>query len=270
LKNPPATPFSEGLETRFLGRPLVFLESTRSTNDLLLRWASEGAPEGTAVWAERQTKGRGRHGRKWDSRPGKSLTFSVLLRPSLGMGDLPEITLAAAVAVAKALESYGLKPKIKWPNDLLLGGKKICGILTETGRPQDKRAPVVLGIGVNLNQRAEDFPRDLRPRATSFLLHAGRRVDRAEFFQRLLVQLEKAYLRVLARRFDLVLSDWRRRAAVLGRQVRVEGPRGFLYGQVLDVDAKGALMVRNDLGMVERVHSGTLEFLGNARGRSRP
>ena len=122
-----------GLKTRHFGRNLLCLEKTTSTNDVVAELARQGAPEGTVVAAEMQNKGRGRQGRRWNSTEGKSLAFSILLRPNLHADELSEITLAAAVAVAKTLEDFHFKPQIKWPNDLLLDGRKVCGILTEIG-----------------------------------------------------------------------------------------------------------------------------------------
>jgi BirA family transcriptional regulator, biotin operon repressor / biotin---[acetyl-CoA-carboxylase] ligase len=251
----------KGLKTRVLGRSLLCLEKTTSTNDVILELARQGALEGTTVTADIQTQGRGRQGRKWTQTQGKGLAFSLLLRPKLHSDELPEITLAAAVAVAKTVESFRLKPQIKWPNDLLLGGRKVCGILTEMGTKKDKMASVVLGIGVNLNQTTQDFPRELRGIATSFYRFSGRKVDRARFLQVLLGHLEETYHWVGERRFSKVLAEWRKRAVTLGRQVKVTQAHHVFYGQVMDIDEKGALLVRKDSGIVERVTSGDVEVV---------
>jgi len=251
----------KGLGTRSLGQTLYCFSKVASTNDVILQLAEGGAVEGTTVAAESQSKGRGRQGRRWVSTEGKSLAFSILLKPRLHADEVSEITLAAAVAVAKTLEHYRLRPKIKWPNDILLSGKKVCGILTEMGPNKDKMISVVLGIGINLNQAGKDFPPALRETATSLYRCSGRRADRTLFFQKLLVQLEETYRWVEERRFTKVLSEWRKRSDTLGRQVKVtQGPRHF-FGQAVDVDEKGALLVRNDLGMVERVTSADVETL---------
>ncbi|HJT24473.1 MAG TPA: biotin--[acetyl-CoA-carboxylase] ligase, partial [bacterium] len=182
-----------GLKTKSFGRNLLWLEKTTSTNDVVAELARQGAPEGTVVAAETQTKGRGRQGRHWSSTAGKSLAFSVLLRPKLHADELPEITLASAVAVAKTLEDFHFKPQIKWPNDLLLEGRKVCGILTEMGPKKDRMASVVLGIGMNLNQTAKDFPKELGVIATSLYRMSGRKINRGPFFQKLLLHLEETY-----------------------------------------------------------------------------
>ena len=234
---------------------------------MILKLAEEGCSEGTVVLSESQTKGRGRQGRHWTSTEGKSLAFSILLRPSLHPDELSEITLAAAVAVAKTMEYFHLRPQIKWPNDLLLGGLKVCGILTEMGPKKDKIPSVVLGIGINLNQSTKDFPKELRQTATSFYRSAGRKIDRVRFFQKLMYCLEGTYQWVGERRFSKVLSEWRKRSVTLNQQVKVSQGHHVFHGQVLDLDEKGALLVRNDLGMIERVTSGDVEILTPKKGK---
>jgi len=263
MKKPNLTPEAvlKGLKTHLLGRNLLCLEKTSSTNDVAMELARDGASEGTVVTAEAQTKGRGRQGRKWVSMEGKTLVFSVILRPRLEIGELSEITLAAAVAVAQTLEDYRLKPKIKWPNDLLLSGKKVCGILTEMGPKKDKMLSVVLGIGINLGQSARDFPPELRETATSFYRFSGRKVDRTHFFQKLLLRLEENYEWVTKRGFQKVVFEWKKRSVTLGAQVKVVQTDRFFFGQAVGLDEKGALLVRDDLGRIERVTAGDVETL---------
>jgi BirA family biotin operon repressor/biotin-[acetyl-CoA-carboxylase] ligase len=251
----------KGLRTKTLGRSLLCLEKTTSTNDVVSEMARQGAPEGTVILSETQTKGRGRLGRRWATTEGKSLAFSVLLRSRLHADELPEITLAAAVAVAKALEDFHFKPRIKWPNDLLLGGRKVCGILTETAFKREKMTTVILGVGINLNQNLQDFPKELRETATSCFLVSGRKTDRVHFFQKLMFRLEEAYHLVVERHFSKVLQEWRKRNAIQGRQVKVTQGHQHFYGQAVDADEKGALLVRNDVGMVERVTAGDVQIL---------
>ena len=174
---------------------------------------------------------------------------------------IPGITLAAAVAVAQTLEGYGLKPQIKWPNDLLLGGKKICGILTEMGPRYDNRLSVILGIGINLNQRAGDFLLPIRSLATSVYRASGRKVDRIEFLQKLMLKLETVYGRMNRKRFDQVLTQWRKRSLTLGQWVKVIEGRKKFEGQIADVDRNGFLLVRREKGSVEKVLSGDIELL---------
>lgn len=240
---------------------MLCFERVTSTNDVILKLAEAGCLEGTVVTAEFQTRGRGRQGRRWVQTREKALAFSLLLRPKLHPDELSEITLAASVAVAKTLENFKFKPQIKWPNDLLLGGRKVCGILTELGPKKDKMTPVILGIGINLNQTTKDFPRELRGTATSLYRFSGRRVERVRFLQILLFQLEETFHWVTDRNFSKVLTEWRKRSATLGQQVKVTQAHHLFYGQVADIDEKGALLVRNDVGIMERVTSGDVEVL---------
>ncbi len=251
-----------GLKTFNFGKILFCFEKLSSTNDLALELAQGGAEEGTLIVSETQTKGRGRQGRRWISAPGKSITFSIVLRPNLLADEMPEITLASAVAVAWTLEKWKFKPAIKWPNDIQISGQKVCGILTEMGSKKDKMGlTAVLGIGVNLNQKPSDFPDEFRRTAASLFSLSGKNISRVRFFQDLLLRLEETYGWVKERRFSKVLAEWRKRASTLGKQVRITQSHRNFYGHVLDVDEKGALLVRNDLGMLERVISGDVEIL---------
>ncbi len=251
----------KGLKTKTFGRNLICMEETTSTNDVVAELARQGAPEGTVVASESQAEGRGRQGRKWSSTAGESLTFSVLLRPQLHADELPGITLAAAVAAAKTLEDFQFNPQIKWPNDLLLEGRKVCGILTEVGPKKDTMAAVVLGIGINMNQASLGFPSELRKIATSLYRESGRKTDRIRFFQKVLLRLEESYHWVIERRFDRVLSEWRKRSVTLGRQVKVVQGHRVFYGHAVDADEKGALLVRTDVGIIECVTSADVQIL---------
>ncbi len=253
--------FQKGLKTKTFGRSFLALSRATSTNDVAFNLIHQGALEGTVIAAEEQTKGRGRQGRRWTQTPGKGLAFSVILRPRMGMIEAAGVTLAAGVAAAKTLEDFGLKPRIKWPNDLLLNGKKVCGILTEMGPKKDKMGSVVLGIGVNLNQTKRDFPGEIKSTATSVYLSSGKKTNRVRFFQRLLLHLEESYGWLAEDRFSKVLAEWRKREDSLNRQVKVTQSRRVFYGQAVGLDERGALLVRNDSGIVETVHSGDVVML---------
>jgi BirA family transcriptional regulator, biotin operon repressor / biotin---[acetyl-CoA-carboxylase] ligase len=253
--------FQRGLSTRVFGRIFLSFTKVTSTNDVALYLAEGGAPEGTVVSAENQTKGRGRQGRSWVMTEDKALAFSIVLRPKVHADEVAKFTLAAAVGVARCIEDYRLKPQIKWPNDLLLKGKKVCGILTEMGPKKDKMPSVILGIGINLHQGNGDFPKELRKTATSVYLAGGQKPERTAFFQRLLLRLEEACHWASDGRFQKVLAEWRKRSAVLGRQIKVQQAHHCFYGQAVDVDEKGALLVRTDQGMVERITAGDVQLL---------
>lgn len=239
---------------------IVHREVVDSTSRLAIDLAREGAPEGTAVVAERQTAGRGRLGRTWESPARLNLYLSVILRPEIPPAEVPRIALVAAIAVAEAIErTSALEPSIKWPNDVLLGGRKAAGILTELEAEADRVRFVVLGIGVNLNATREDFPPELRDKATSIAVEKGHPVDRAAFAAALLARLDEDYDELLVRGFGGLRARYEARHALAGRRVTVAGARG-IEGTVLGIDEEGALLLETDRG-VERVFSGevTLE-----------
>src|SRR5471030_3146594 len=168
-------------ETKVVGRDIRVFEETTSTNDVIEKLARDGVKEGVVVFAESQTKGRGRLGRKWISPAHKGLWFSILLRPDLRPQETTQLTVAAATALRRAIESEtNLKPEIKWPNDILIGGKKIAGILTELSAEVDRVKHIILGIGVDVNLDANEFPAELRKTATSLKIEAGEMISRAE------------------------------------------------------------------------------------------
>lgn len=245
---------------RFVGK-IVHLDEVDSTNRLGIDLAREGAPEGTAVVAERQTSGRGRLGRTWESPARVNLYLSVVLRPALSPVEVPRLTLAAAVAVADAIAATtGLRPGIKWPNDVLLGGRKACGILTELEAEAERVRFVVVGIGVNLNAREEDFPPELRAKATSLAIELGRPVDRPAFAGALLGALERVYGEMLRGGFPGVRARYESWHVLPGRLVTVDGVPP-VEGLVRGIDDEGALIVEAADG-TRRVLSGEVTLRG--------
>lgn len=248
-----AQELSWNLGTKKIGRRIHAYETTDSTMDVAQRLGAAGEPEGSVVVAEAQGRGRGRMGRTWVSPKGKGIYLSVILRPDLQLLEIPKITLVAAVAVAQAVESAtGLKPEIKWPNDLLIGGKKIAGILTELNAELNRINTVVVGIGLNVNTPADKLP----AHGTSLAEELGAKVDRLELARALLAHLDRTYAQFLQEGIAPILEDWRRFAGFLGRRVRVALEGRTLDGQAVDVDASGALLVRTDTGLVESVSAG--------------
>jgi len=248
-----AQELSWNLTTKKIGRRIHCYDTTDSTMDVAQRLAAAGEPEGSVVVAEAQRKGRGRMGRTWISPKGKGIYLSVILRPDLQLMEIPKITLVAAVAVAQAVESAtGLKPEIKWPNDLLIGGKKIAGILTELNAELNRINYVVVGIGLNVNTPADRLP----ARGTSLAQELGAKVDRLELARALLSHLDRVYAQFLQEGMAPILEEWRRFAGFLGRRVRVALEGRTIDGQAVDVDASGALLVRTDTGLVESVSAG--------------
>jgi len=231
--------------------PVLRLGEVASTQAVAFALAGEGAPDRTVVVADHQTAGRGRFGRRWLDEAGASLLVSILLRPRLEPSRLPLLSYAAAVAVAEALEAAaGLAGRLKWPNDVLVDGRKIAGILLESRIGQ---APaVVVGIGVNVAQRA--FPPDLAPRVTSVALAGGRSTDREALLAALLESFDAWRGRLEGEGFAAVRERWLALSDTLGRPVRVDGRVGI----AVDLDAEGALVLR-DGATLHRVIAGEME-----------
>jgi BirA family transcriptional regulator, biotin operon repressor / biotin---[acetyl-CoA-carboxylase] ligase len=248
--------------TRCVGRDIRVFEETTSTNDIIEKLARDGVKEGAVVFAEAQTRGRGRLGRRWASPVRKGLWFSVLLRPPLRPQAATQLTVAAAVALGAALrEEYGCMSSIKWPNDILLRGRKVAGILTEMSAELDCIKHVVLGIGLNANLAAGDFPMEFRRLATSLRVELGRAVDRPALAVTVLRHLDAAYALVCAGQFARVADEWAGQCSTLGRRVRIEVGGRTVAGQAEALDEDGALLVRTQHGRLERIVGGdvTLE-----------
>jgi len=231
--------------TRLLGRPLHFFDTIDSTNTLAARLARENAAEGTVVIADAQTGGKGRLGRNWVSPPGVNLYLSVILRPRKLTSAAPQLSLLASVAVAETIvQQTQLAPTIKWPNDVLVSGKKVCGILTEMQANGSQFRAVVVGTGVNLNAPLASFPAELQDKASSLFLMRGEPVDRAAFAVSLLTHLEKLYVLWLEKGFPAVGAAWEGYASdLLGKSITVTAPEGIISGTVRGIDRDGALLV---------------------------
>ena len=251
------------LETDRFGRPLRGVETVGSTNTAAAEWARDGAPDGSVVVTEYQSAGRGRHGRTWTARKGQNLMFSVVLRPTLSADRLGLITVAASVAVAEAVDAFVSphRAALKWPNDVLLEGRKTCGMLLESSLSGPEAEVVVLGVGLNVNQTA--FPDALADTATSLRLTAGRAVPRAPLFARLLRRLETRYDAVQAEGGGAVRAAFHDRLAALGERAtfRVADDEAPVTGVVRGITDAGALRLDTPDGP-RVVHA------GNATGRT--
>ena len=231
-----------------------------STNLVLKDLARDGAEDGTVVVADSQGTGRGRMERAFFSPPGKGIWVSILLRPTFLPQDAPKCTLMAAVAVARAMEKFGLSAAIKWPNDILHDGRKLVGILTEMSAEMDRVNYVVIGIGINVNIAPEDFPAELRSIATSLMQMKGEPLPRVAFLQELLRALDDLYAQTEHDGFAPVLAAWREYAVTLGQTVRVIAPAGEEFeGVALDIDAEGALLIETEAGQ-RRVLAGDVSI----------
>ena len=249
-----------GLKTRIIGKELHLFPEAGSTNTLAMDMASNGAPEGTVVIAETQTGGKGRLGRKWIS-PKGNLYLSVILRPVIATYQAPLITLTGAVAVASAIRKQcGLDARIKWPNDILISGKKACGLLTEMSAEQDRIRHIVLGIGIDVNMELDALPADVRTLTTTLAAEAGETIDRTVLLQQVLRELDSWYQIFLANEQDM-LREWTSLNMTSGKRVTVSGAGRVVEGLAQGIDSEGRLIIKLDDGAVHAVAAGDVTIL---------
>lgn len=239
-----------------LARSVKVYDELESTQDTVKALAEQGAPEGTLVIAERQTRGRGRLGRSWISPRGKGVWMSLLLRPDIPMVQTPQLTLLSAVALCRALRRQtGLDIGIKWPNDLLVQGRKISGILLESSAEEDRLKYVVAGIGISVNLEASDYPAELEGRAVSLRLAAGRVFDRSETIALFLQSLGELYALYRAEGFTPIRTLWEALSITLGQACVLTTPQGRLEGTAVRLHESGALVIRKEDGSETPVYS---------------
>lgn len=235
------------LKTKQIGRPLHCFRLVKSTNDLAIQLAESGAPEGTTVTAEEQSAGRGRLGRAWHSPANAGIYLSLILRPKIKPAQAPGLSVLTALALAETLER--LIPgevRIKWPNDVLISGRKVAGILTELAADRNRVQHVVVGVGINANHRATDFPDSLRETATSLRRELKRSVSRPELLAEFLGQLEKEYRRFQTNLLKAARKRLRRYSVLLGHTVQLQSGSERIEGLAVDIDADGALVLEVD------------------------
>jgi BirA family biotin operon repressor/biotin-[acetyl-CoA-carboxylase] ligase len=246
------------LGTSVIGKRIFSYDTVDSTNTIAYTFAQDGLAEGAVVVAEAQRKGKGRLGRQWSSPKGAGIYLSCILRPQLLPLEVPKITLVTAVACVTAVRSVsGLNAQIRWPNDVLINDKKVCGILTEMRAEQDTVNFVIVGIGVNVNTTSSDLPDE----ATSIKEELGRSVSRIEAGKTLLRQLEHYYTLFKNDGFKPIIDEWHTYSGIVGARVKVACHDRELVGQVQDIDENGALIIRLDNGLLERVLAGDLRLL---------
>lgn len=234
---------------------IITLEETSSTNDVAARIGSAGGE--ALVFAERQTAGRGRFGRRWESGPCLGLSFSLVLKPSLPFALWTRLTTWAATAIAAAIEQVSReRAEIKWPNDVFLQGRKAAGILIETGVSGNCQTPfAIVGIGVNVNQAVDDFPPEIRETATSAHIAAGARVDRPALAVAILQEMNVRYT-ALETGFEAIISEARQRSCVIGKWIDVQSGNSRVSGIAEDLDSDGRLMIRTTDGQVAQLNAG--------------
>ncbi|WP_067935292.1 biotin--[acetyl-CoA-carboxylase] ligase [Alicyclobacillus kakegawensis] len=255
-------------QVRF-GRTVVWQQEVDSTNVLALRLAQQGAPHGTLVNALVQTGGRGRRGRRWVS-PSGGLWMSLILRQSLPLAVAHELTLVTSVAVYRAIQKQAAFPlSIKWPNDILCDGRKVCGILAEIRSDGESVDYAVLGIGINTNVQPGDLPTDLNTKAVSLAAYCGKPISHVDLAADILTELEPMYNRLVAGQsaFSQVADEWRAHSATLGRRVEVTVGHNTYRGLAEWLDDDGVLQLRLDDGARLPIHSGEVLW---AEGESHP
>lgn len=255
------------LNTQILGREVHYLESIDSTNNYAKRIASLGCEDGTLVVADLQTAGRGRLGRTWDSKPGKGIWMSIVLKPLITPAEIQIITLAASVAVVSGLmKTVDIVCGIKWPNDILLEGKKVCGILTEMNSEQDRVNHVVIGIGLNVNNDIEDFHGDLRKNATSLKIYSefsgisNKMLRRSDIIKSILEEMEKAYNLIRKGETKNIINKWREYSVILGEEIRVISGNREYTGVAQDITDHGKLVVKDIDGAIYELVSGEVSI----------
>lgn len=250
-------------EGQQIGRELIHFDEIDSTNNYAKQIGNEGCPHGTVVVAERQTLGRGRVGRQWQSDTKHGLWFSIVLRPDLEPEQVQIITLAASVAVVEGISRHlGIKCGIKWPNDIILESSKLCGILTELSAEPGYVNYVVVGIGINVNHALSEFNADLKTRATSLQIHTGKTVSRVKLLGSILSSFEEIYEIVLQGNTKEIINRWNRYSVTLGREVKIISRENEYIGTAISVASDGKLVVKCKDGTVRQVSAGEVQVRG--------
>lgn len=239
-------------------RKIYTFDQIDSTNEYAKYLAQKGAEEGTLVISDRQVKGKGRLGRTWESPAGKGLWFSIVLRPGMAPHKAGLISLLVAVSVAQAIEELlGLRPALKWPNDVLLDSQKFCGILVESEIGANKELSfLVVGIGINVNQSADDFPDEIRTKAISLKLVWHSEIDRIEVLKSSLYKVGQNYLRFLNGQHAFVRAEWLKRCPAVGGKIVVKQNGNEYAGIFESIDESGQLLLRCPGGSLLKIHSG--------------
>ncbi|MBD1381677.1 biotin--[acetyl-CoA-carboxylase] ligase [Metabacillus arenae] len=252
---------SLGLHTQFMGRNIHFEEEVTSTQKIAHKLANAGAKEGTIVIAEQQIEGRGRLARVWYSPKYTGIWMSMIIRPKIPLNQTPQLTLLTAVAIVQAIEKVtGLFPDIKWPNDILINGKKVVGILTELQAEADQVHSVIIGTGINVNQRREDFHEDLKSIATSIAAESGEKCDRSLLIQEILIHFENLYEQYLRSGFKPIKLLWESYAISLNKEIVAKTLQGTLKGKALGIDDEGILLLQTGEGKIEKIYSADIKI----------
>ncbi|MDO5831744.1 MAG: biotin--[acetyl-CoA-carboxylase] ligase [Methanobrevibacter sp.] len=252
-----ASEISKDLNTKYIGKELFVFNEVSSTNTLARFLSMNGIADGSVIISEKQTNARGRSGKSWES-PLGGVWLSIVLNPHVDYAKLPLITLATGVAVAKTLEKVGVEnPEIKWPNDIMINGKKVCGILTEAVTKLNTIENVIIGVGIDANLDVEDFPEELREGTTTLQNELGRKGSENLLIKTFLEEFEEISELFDHEGYEEILKEWRKRSYSIGKIVEVREPFNKNYdAYVLGVSREGALIVEKIDGTLEKVISG--------------
>lgn len=251
------------LDTRTMGRFIRYVDQTGSTQTLAHEMVAGGAKEGTLIIAEEQTAGRGRMDRKWHSPAGRGIWMSLVLTPSIPLQFTPQLTLLVAVALCRAVKKLvKIDIGIKWPNDLLIGGRKVSGILLESKAEDERLLYAIAGIGISANLETEDYPEELRGIATSLKLASGKEIDRVQMISEFLHEFEALYDLFLTQGFSPIRSLWEALSVSLHCPIKVQTPNRVVEGIAECIDEMGALVVKTGDGTLVKLFSGDVTHAG--------
>lgn len=254
---------SPNLKTRFIGRNFVHLDTIDSTNNEAKKLAIDGSPEGTLVISEEQTMGRGRLGRNWVSPKHKGIWMSLILRPEINPIQVSKITQVAAAAVCMALIDMGIETLIKWPNDIVLNDKKVCGILTEMSGELNRVNYVIVGIGINANIDKDEFPEDLKPIASSLKIEIGNYIKRKELVRRILNNFEELYEELINEEtIKKSIEICKDNSALIGKEIKIIEKGKETRARALSLNEDGKLIVQYKDGKVDELISGEISVRG--------
>ncbi|HJH11820.1 MAG TPA: biotin--[acetyl-CoA-carboxylase] ligase [Metalysinibacillus jejuensis] len=249
--------------TEALGKEIYYYDVVDSTQTVAHRLVQDGAPHGTVVISEEQTAGKGRMMRPWESTRRKGIWMTIILRPDIPPHRAPQFTLVTAVAVVNTMKAMLniSDPQIKWPNDILINGKKCTGILTEMQAESDVVQALLIGVGINVNQDEEDFPEELRPIATSLKIEEGEEIDRPALIANFLFFLEHYTNMYVKNGFGRIRELWEEASCTIGQRLHVTTPREVFEGQAIGISADGVLQVQKDSGEVVEVYTADIKIL---------
>ena len=249
------------LQTKTFGQHIHYVESIDSTQKMAKELANGDAVEGTLVIADEQSSGRGRMARKWSSPKGKGVWMSLIMKPNIPLMQAPQLTLLTAVAVAQGIEeAIAIRPQIKWPNDILIDGKKVTGILTEMQAESDRIHSIIIGIGINVNQTERDFPEELQDIATSLYLQTNQIQSREKVINAVLTRLEWLYELYVREGFAPIKELWESFAISVGKMITATTPQKKIVGEALGITDDGVLLMKDAQGVIHSIYSADIEL----------